>query len=179
MDDNLSKIGSVFSNFPAVVKVDKQLTFNLNNLDRQSMVLSVLDYKAYKQDLEIQSKSKSLDTLPTSRNAEVFSQLIYSNRKADTLVKEFKARISDVMAKKHRDFVTKSFGGLPGLEKYASSEQKGINDSYAEFGMELRNNILGLNTADNSYTNKEGFLKSGRQRLPGRYLQTRQEKKSR
>jgi hypothetical protein len=166
MDDNLSKIGSVFSNFPAVVKVDKQLTFNLNNLDRQSMVLSVLDYKAYKQDLEIQSKSKSLDTLPTSRNAEVFSQLIYSNRKADTLVKEFKARISDVMAKKHRDFVTKFFGGLPGLEKYASSEQKGINDSYAEFGMELRNNILGLNTADNSYTNKEGFLKSGRFTVP-------------
>ncbi len=166
MDDNLSKIGSVFSNFPAVVKVDKQLTFNLNNLVRQSMVLSVLDYKAYKQDLEIQSKSKSLDTLPTSRNAEVFSQLIYSNRKADTLVKEFKARISDVMAKKHRDFVTKFFGGLPGLEKYASSEQKGINDSYAEFGMELRNNILGLNTADNSYTNKEGFLKSGRFTVP-------------
>jgi hypothetical protein len=166
IEDNLSKIGSVFSNFPAVVKVDKQLTFNLNNLDRQSMVLSLLDYKAYKQELEIQSRSKSLDTLPTTRNAEIFSQLIYTNRKADTLVKEFKTRISEGMTKKHRDFVTKFFGGVPGLEKYAGTEQKIINDSYAEFGVELRNNILGLNSAENTYTNKEGFLKSGRFTVP-------------
>jgi hypothetical protein len=166
MDENLSKIGSSFANFPAPIKVDKQLTFNLNNLDRQSMILSLLDYKAYKQETEIQWKSKSLDTLPTSRNAEVFSQLIYSNRKADTLVKEFKLRVSDAKAKKHRDFVTKTFGGVPGLEKYAETEQKIINDSYAEFGVQLRNNILGLNTADNSYTNKEGFLKFGRYTIP-------------
>jgi hypothetical protein len=32
--------------------------------------------------------------------------------------------------------------------------------------VQLRNNILGLNTADNSYTNKEGFLKFGRYTIP-------------
>jgi len=167
MDDASTKIGNSFGpTFPLVVKVDKQLAFHLNNLDRQSVALSLLEYKSLKQELDIQNKSKSLDTTFTNHNAAVISQLIYSNRKADTLVRDFKDRVTISKVNKHKDFVEKFYGGLPGLEKYAIAQQQVINNGFAEDQQILQNNVVNLTTADQILTNKEGAIKSGRFSIP-------------
>jgi hypothetical protein len=166
MDEAISKTANSVSNFPAVVKVDKQLTFNLNNLDRQSMVLGLLEYKAFKQELEIQNKSKVMDTTFTSHNAEVISQLIYANRKSDTLVKEFKNELLPVKVKKHQQFVAQFYGGLSGLEKYEANEQQALTESYNGFGQQLIANLQSLSQTENSFSNKEGLIRYGRFTVP-------------
>ncbi len=167
LDETLAKIStSPISDYPPRYKVDKPLIFNLNNLDRQSAVLSLLEFKTFKQELEIQNRSKSLDTLFSIHNAEVVSALLYTNRKADTLIKEFKSRLTAAKVNKHHAFVTRFFGGLPGLDKYAISQQQNINESYVQFGQELRNNLVAINLTDLNFTNKEGQLKSGRFAVP-------------
>jgi hypothetical protein len=110
LDQTLLKIStSPSTDLPVPAKIDKQLIFNLNNLDRQSLALSILEYKHFRQQWDILHRGKQLDTALSFRNAEVFTNLIYANRKADTLMKELKLRISVPKVNKHKEFVVKNF----------------------------------------------------------------------
>jgi hypothetical protein len=163
LDETLQKISvSTATNLPAPSKIDKQLVFNLNNLDRQSVVLSILEYKHFRQEWDILHRGKQLDTSLSVRNAEVFTNLIYANRKADTLLRELKLKITAPKVDKHRQFVVKNFGGQPGLEKYATNEQQYIATAFNEYGNELRTNLLGSAVADPVFTNKENSIKTTR-----------------
>jgi hypothetical protein len=149
-------------NLPTPSKIDKQLIFNLNNLDRQSVALSILEYKQFKQEWDILHRGKQLDTSLSVRNAEVFTNLIYANRRADTLLQELKSHVSTTKVNKHRDFVIHAFGGQPGLEKYVTTERQFIVNAFNEYGNELRANLLGSAVADPVFTNKENSIKTVR-----------------
>lgn len=167
IDETLAKIDiSPADQLPKPVPLDKQLIYNLNHFDRQSMVLALLDYKSFKQVWNIQNRGKVLDTTFSEHNAEVFSNLIYSNRKADSLMKELKLRIKPRQLSKHQDYLTKTFGGQPGLEKYASAEQQHIQQSFEQYTKELRENLVNINPAGESFTNKDNLIKSGRFSVP-------------
>ncbi|NOS92299.1 MAG: hypothetical protein HOP30_10285 [Cyclobacteriaceae bacterium] len=166
MDENLAYIKESATGFPIPEKVDKQLRYNLNRMDRQSALLSLLDYKEYKQEIEVEAKSKTLDTLPTVRNAELLSEFIYQNRRADTLLNEFSKRISDLKVKKHHQFVNTTYGGATGLKSYASTQQAALQVSYLNHKAVLRKNVASMNIAESCFSNKDEFIKFNRITIP-------------
>lgn len=166
LDETLRKISvSAESQFPPLAQPNKQLAFNLNNFDRQSVIQSLMGYKYFKEEWEIQSRSKALDTSTSVHNAEVFSNLIYANKKADTLIQELKSRLTAGKMDKHKELIAKLYGGPAGLQKYVHDEEQHIKDTYASYTSELRNNLLAANR-DNAFTNKDNTIKSGRFTIP-------------
>jgi len=166
LDQTLQKIStSPESDLPALTPANRQLAFNLNNLDRQSVIQSLMDYKHFKEQWDIENRSKVLDTTLSVHNAEVYSSLIYANKKADTLLQELKARISPANMNKHKDLVAKLYGGPAGLEKYARDEEQHIKSSFDDYAKELRTNLV-MNASDNTLSNKENSLKFGKFTIP-------------
>lgn len=151
---------------PTPVTLDKQMVYNLNHFDRQSALLALLEYKEFLQHWNIQNRGKQLDTISSDRNAEVYSGLIYSNRKADSLLQDFRSRISLARVNKHKDFVSAHFGGLPGIEKYALEEQKKIEETFKAYVDELRENITHRISVSEGFVTKENMLKAGRFNVP-------------
>ena len=103
LDDNLTKIAASNGEGVAAIALDKQLVFNLNNYDKQSLVLSILDYKILKQDWLLKTKTFIPDTINLDRNATIYSLLIYSNLSADTLINTVRDRATKEKIKKHSD----------------------------------------------------------------------------
>jgi hypothetical protein len=166
LDETLRKI-SVASDtqMPPLTKIDKQVAFTLNNFDRLSVIQSLMDFKAFKEQWEIESRSKVLDTTLSSHNAAVYSSLIYANRKADTLLQQLKTRITPARMNKHKELIAKMYGGPAGLEKYARDQEQHVKETFNEYTQELRTNVAGL-AGDNSYTTKDNMLKSGKFTVP-------------
>lgn len=166
-DEALEKINSSpASQMPTMARLDKQLVFNLNNFDRQSMILALLEYKNFRQEWDIASRTQEPDTTFSDRNAEIYSNLIYHSRKADTLIKEFKTRITPQEVKKHSEFVSRFYGGQPGLEKFGLSEQERITTSFNNYSQLLRENLLKAQQPEVVLMNKEKSVKSGRWVVP-------------
>ncbi len=167
LDETITAISAApSSKLPSPVKVEKQLAFNINNLDRQSVVLALLDYKAFKQEADIQLKSVVYDTMPSAHNAETLTRLIYTNRKADSLVSDFKSVVTPYKISKHKQFVSKFYGALPGLEKYAGEQKQEITRKFDEHRQELLKNVTSVNFSAEPYTTKDGVLKGGRYPIP-------------
>jgi hypothetical protein len=167
MDEGISTISStIVAKLPSPIKVEKQLAFNINNLDRQSLILSLLDYKAFKQESDIQVKSAVFDTILSAHNAEILTRLIYTNRKADTLIGDFKNVVNPYKVAKHKQFVSKFYGGLPGLEKYGVEQGKEISKKFEEHKQELLKNVLGVNFSTESLLTKEGVVRNGKYAIP-------------
>jgi hypothetical protein len=126
------------------VKVDKQLTYNLNNYDRQSLVLALFNYKAFKQQWLLKTKVFTPDTTVSYRNAENYSAFIYLNRSADTLLNSVKTRLTLEKIHKHNDFLLKYYGNQNGIETYHSKEKELIGDKFKDYTSHLRSEIIGL-----------------------------------
>lgn len=166
LDETLRKIStSAEGQFPALAQANRQLSFNLNNLDRQSVIQSLMDYKYFRQQWEIESRSKVLDTSLSVRNAEVYSNLIYSNKTADTLLQELKSRLTAVKMNKHKELVAKLYGGPAGLEKYVHDEDQHIRTTFSDYASELRANLL-TSPVDNPLVNKDNAVRYGRFTVP-------------
>ncbi|MGC4021218.1 MAG: hypothetical protein QM734_04385 [Cyclobacteriaceae bacterium] len=145
IDKTLSQIKeSVSGAGIAPVKIDKQLIFNLNNYDKQSLALALLQYKAFKQNWQIQAKSFRADTVFSDRNAEAYSAMIYANRSADTLATEIKERISDDKFGKHKEFFLKYYGTKDGLTKYYSTEKSEVDKTFKDYTNSLQAEVTGL-----------------------------------
>ena len=158
LDESLLKIAA--SNGEGIIpfKLDKQLVFNLNNYDKQSLVLSVLDYKSFKQDWLIKSKVLHEDTARIDRNAENYSILIYANKMADTLLDVVKTRLQKDKVRKHADFVNKYYGGMEGLLKFSSDEKHFIETSFLQYTAELRT-VLVVMSAPDTAKGKEKLIR--------------------
>ena len=143
LDNSLSEIEkSGGSSVP--VKLDKQLIFNLNNYDKQSLALALLEYKTFKQSWLIQSKTFQPDTVFSDRNAEAYSSLIYINRNADTLANEISSRITKEKIGKHKDFILKYYGSSDGVKNYLRTEKEHIDKTFKEYTTKLREEVTGL-----------------------------------
>lgn len=167
LDESLNKISTAqVSEILSPKKLEKQMVFNLNNLDRQSAILSLLEFKAYKQQLDVLSKQVVLDTTFTLHNVDGLTNLIYANRHADTLLQELKTRLSPGQINKHKDFVTKFYGGQPGLEKYSSEQAQKMKDSFEEYQIKTKSNLIGMAKEEEAFSNKESAIKTGRFSVP-------------
>ena len=166
LDETIRKINvSAESQLPALTPANRQLAFNLNNLDRQSVIQSLMDYKYFKEQWDIENRSKVLDTSLSVHNAEVYSSLIYANKKADTLLQELKSRITPERVKKHKELVAKLYGGPAGLEKYAKDEEHRIKETFNEYAKELRANLL-VSAAESALSNKDNTVRFGKFTIP-------------
>ncbi len=167
LDESLTAISkSAVGQVPQPIKLDKQLVFNLNNLDRQSAILELLEYKTFKQDWEILYQSQTLDSVPSDRNSEIFSNLIYANRRADTLIHLLKNLITPLDFEKHKEFVSRSFGSKAALDTYVDTEQKTIASSFEEYQSQLMGSILGTEKSRELVALKENFIKAGKWNIP-------------
>jgi hypothetical protein len=166
LDETLRKISTASdTQMPPLTPIDKQVAFTLNNFDRQSVIQSLMEYKAFKERWDIESRSKVLDTTLSTHNAAVYSSLIYANKKADTLLQELKERILPAGMNRHKELIAKLYGGPAGLEKYARDQEQHIKETYSEYTKELRTNVV-IRLMDNILTNKDNTLKSGKFTIP-------------
>jgi hypothetical protein len=166
LDETLRKIStSSDTQMPPLTSIDKQVAFTLNNFDRQSVIQSLIDYKAFREQWDIESRSKVLDTTSSTHNAAVYSSLIYANKKGDTLLQELKTRITPARMARHKELIAKLYGGPAGLEKFARDEEQHVKETYNEYTKELRTNLF-VQSTENVLTNKDNTLKSGKFTIP-------------
>lgn len=144
--ENLAKITASSGEVPPV-GLEKQVVFNLNNYEKQSLVLALLEYKQFKQDWLLKIKTYVPDTLNGERNATLYSALIYSNRTADTLMTTVRNRASKDKIRKHHEFIEKHYGGAEGLHKYIESESENIRVTFEQYTGGLRSALLHMVTA--------------------------------
>lgn len=130
------------------IKLDKQLVFNLNNFDKQSLALALLDYKAYKQGWLSQLKSFNPDTTFSDRNADAYSSIIYANRNADTLAREITTRTTNEKLGKHREFFAKYYGSSEGVKGYVTREKESIDRIFKDYSGKLRAEVIGITTRE-------------------------------
>lgn len=147
LTDNLAKIAASTGEGVAPVALDKQVVFNLNNYDKQSEALALLEFKHFKQDWLIKEKTFVPDTVNGERNALLYSALIYSNRTADSLLSAVRTRATREKIRKHQEFITQHYGGSEGLQKYIESESEHIRVTYEQYTGGLRSALVNMATA--------------------------------
>ena len=121
--------------------IDKDVIFKLNNYDRNSLALALLEYKMYKQEWALRSKGIGVDST-VNLKLQLYSDLIQINRKADSLFFRLKSNVNPVSIKKHTDYLTKNYGGESGLQQYLTSEQNQIEQSFKTYQDTLKNALL-------------------------------------
>jgi hypothetical protein len=145
--------------------LSKQLVLDLNNVDKESAVLSLLHYQHYIQQWLYDTRNYKLDTANADRNAVAFSDFIHRNRHADTLIHELSVRITDVKIAMHKDFIARHFGSKAAFEKYAAEETTLIAKSYQDLAANLRTTIL-QPIDSNLYKNKEMLVRHTNKIIP-------------
>jgi hypothetical protein len=149
-----------FGETGTVIKPEKSLIFNLNNIDRQSAILPLLAYKAYKQEWLNEIKAQEPDTFYSRRNAALYSNLVYTNRKADTLARALQEAVKEAAVAKHKDFIIKAYGSQTGLEKYAREQQAEITKTFDAYTQQLRMSVLRDTFRTESFLTKEKVFRS-------------------
>ncbi len=147
LNESLQKIEASTGEGVNPVNLDKQVVFNLNNYEKQSLVLALLEYKYFKQDWLLKMKTFVPDTIDGERNALIYSTLIYSNRTADTLLNTIRTRNTHDKIRKHEEFITRYYGGKDGLHKYIETEQEQIRVTFEQYTGGLRSTLLNMVTA--------------------------------
>ena len=165
LDETIANIQAAHGQGIVPYKLDKQLVFNLNNYDKQSLVLALLDYKAFKQGWLIKSNTLKPDTVDAMRNAEMFSTLIYSNRSADTLIEQVKSRLLTDKIRKHHVFFEKYYGTAEGLKKYASDEKEYVQSTLNQYASGLKTALITI-AASTTTTEMEKVVKFGKWSIP-------------
>ena len=150
LDESLANIQASGGQGITPFKLDKQLVFTLNNFDKQSLVLALLDYKAFKQSWLIKSKAFTPDSIDAMRNGEMYSGLIYSNRSADTLIEQVKSRLLPDKIRKHQVFFEKYYGTTEGLKKYTSDELGYVQSTMNEYSAGLKTAVVAIATTSNT-----------------------------
>lgn len=131
LDKSLEKVAGIAAGESFIpITLDKQAMFALGNFDRQSLLHSLFTYKTFKQEYIRQRRQLQLDTAASERNAQVYTQWIYSNRKADTLLLQVKAGIVPLKIEKHKEFLDTYYKGKSGLESLIQTEEKIVKDDF-------------------------------------------------
>ncbi|MDZ4715382.1 MAG: hypothetical protein SH819_07920 [Cytophagales bacterium] len=146
LSENLARIETTNGEGISVVMPDKELVFNLNNFDKQSLALSLIEFKAFKQDWLLKAKAFVPDTANLERDATSYSALMYANRTADTLINRVKNRSTNEKIAKHNEFIGKHYGGQDGLQKFTNIEKENIRITYEQYSGGLRASVLGIAT---------------------------------
>jgi hypothetical protein len=143
-------------------KIDKDLIFNLNNYDRNSLVVALLHYKAFKQEwlsrLKLIGKDSTMDM-----KLELYSKLIQQNRVADSLLVNVKQMVTPLSEQKHAQFLSKHYNGSKGLESFVHDEAQVINAAFEQHQDILKGNLVAY---AQPLDNINKFIKLGNYNLP-------------
>jgi hypothetical protein len=121
--------------------VDKDVIFKLNNFDKNSLALALLEYKMYEQQWSLRTKSIGSDSTLQIK-LQLYSELIQMNRKADSLFLKAKADVNPLALKKHSEFLAKHYGAENGLQKYLASKQSQIETTFQQYQDTLKKNLV-------------------------------------
>lgn len=143
-------------------KLSKDIVFELNNYDKNSLALALLEYKTYKQSWLFKLINASRDSTLDAKLL-LYSQLIQMNRAADSLNFRLKSTVQPHSVKKHHAFLDKYYGGGPGLEKFLKDENEWIQKTFNEYQEILKGNLLQYSASDDQ-PNK--FVKFGAFNVP-------------
>ena len=138
---NLADLTSSTTPLGEFHQVEKDLVFNLNKFDKNSLALGLLRYKAFKQQWISRSKLIGSDTT-IERKLNLYSSLIHQNRKADSLHSAIANLINPLSLQKHRDFLSKNYSGEQGLGKFVADERALVTSSFTQYRDTLRENLI-------------------------------------
>ncbi len=138
---NLDQIQMSTNEPPEFHDVDKDLAFNLNKFDKNSVALAVIKYKAFKQKWMARENAIVNDTT-NARKLDSYSVLIHYNRRADSLHTSLRQLINPLAVQKHRDFFSKFYRGEQGLSEFAEQEGRLISGTFAIYRDTLKASLL-------------------------------------
>jgi hypothetical protein len=146
VEQNESRISSAIKSLESgtaakLQSIDKDVIFKLNNYDRNSLALALLEYKKYKQEWVLRSKGIGVDST-VNLKLQLYSDLIQINRKADSLFFRLKSNVNPVSIKKHTEYLSKNYGGEAGLQQYLASEQGMIEKTFSTYQDTLKSTLL-------------------------------------
>lgn len=134
------------------VKIDKELLFNLNKYDYQSLVAAVLQQKEFKQLLIHKERSKTYYDTATNINKAskyiYYSDLINLTKSGDSLITKIEDRLTDKKLLKHKSFFEKFYKGKSGFEYYINNEKNANTKAFRQYVRSLRNAIIDDMVAD-------------------------------
>jgi hypothetical protein len=162
LNETLTKIPAQNITSEELTKVSKDLIFQLNNYDKHSLALALLEYKAFRQHWLVRQKSIARDSAIDAK-LQLYSNLIQINRGADTLLAHVRTAMNPISVKKHEEYLDKFYGGEKGLLNYLESEKSAISSSFAEYRQVLQASLQKYNP------NQEGvnkYIKIGAFNVP-------------
>lgn len=112
-----------------VVKVDKELVFNLMKYDYQNAIVPLLAYQEFQQQFIIDQYRKTyFDTasIAMERKLAYYNDVMYESKMGDSIIAAFDSRYNIEQLNRHKAFIDKNFGGVNGMKQYMS-EQKANN----------------------------------------------------
>jgi hypothetical protein len=162
LNESLAKIPASDVPLESLPRVSKDLVFQLNNYDKNSLALALLEYKAFKQQWLYKLKSIQKDSALDAK-LQLYSTLIQINRGADTLLTHVKNASNPTSIKKHSGYVEKYYAGDGGLKKFMDTETGFINNTFKEYRDVLQSNLRQYNFSPEG-VNK--FVKIGAFNVP-------------
>ena len=162
LNESLSKIPSGTAANEDFPRLSKDLVFQLNNYDKNSLALALLEYKAFKQQWLQKQRNIATDTALDAR-LQLYSNLIQINRGADTLITHVKNAANELNIKKHSTFLEQYYSGESGLQKFITGETALIETSFKEYRETLQTRLRQYNPTPEG-TNK--FVKMGNYNVP-------------
>lgn len=161
LDNNIATLKQLpFGQSGVVVKAEKSLLFTINNIDRQSVILPLFAYKTYQQEWLNALKAQEPDTFHSLKNAALYSNLVYVNRRADTLVRVLLDAIRPGAIDKHSAFFSKTFGSQTGLENFAKEQAAEISGAFDEYARLIRLSVLQDTVRTESFQAKDDVFRS-------------------
>lgn len=129
-----------------LVKPDKELEFQLNKYDYNSIVLSLLQYKLFKQEVIRRQKQKIFYDTASNQSAfsrfNFYSNLIKNQVVADSLLRAISERNIESRIEKHKDFINRQYNGKKGLDLYLLREKEENFKKYNYYQLSLRNDLI-------------------------------------
>lgn len=112
-------------------KIDGKLLFNLVKYDNQSLPVSLLRYKQFKQQLLHQlGKVNDRDTTGADKLYLVeLGELIYKAKDADSLLQTVKGRVNEENINKYTSYFQTHYQGLTGTNSFIQEEKKLVTES--------------------------------------------------
>lgn len=140
---------------------DKELIYQLNKYDFQSVATSLFDYKNFKQRLLIKKKQKLFYDTTSQQNIysrfNFYSELIKHQIVADSFLTAVKVKIDDDKIARHNSFIQNNYGGKAGLTNFVNKEKDQGNKDFNYYKLTLRNDIL--DHINSKKTDHEPWLK--------------------
>lgn len=141
IQNSLATIASSKASTPTLQKLDKDLVFNLNNYDKNSLPMSLLNYKLNKQEYAaLRNRVGSDSTIDIKLG--LYSSLLKHNRVMDSLSVSVKQSVKPLSLQKHASFIEKNYGGAAGVDRFVNEESAANTADFRHYQDSLKKNLL-------------------------------------